>query len=48
MSTTKNVPIEGELHQKLVAAAEKFGFRIKALVEQGIKMRLDALAKGGK
>lgn len=39
------VGISKELREQLRKAAEKYGFKIGALVAQGIQMRLDALAK---
>jgi hypothetical protein len=42
---TQNVPVDRALLDKVRAISEKTGIRIKALVEQGIRMRLDALAK---
>jgi hypothetical protein len=42
---TQNVPVDRALLDEVRAISEKTGIRIKALVEQGIRMRLDALAK---
>lgn len=39
------VEIAPDLLQRVREAATKYGFKIKALVEQGIRMRLDALKK---
>jgi hypothetical protein len=42
---TQTVPVDSVLLAKVREAALKYGFRIRALVEQGIQMRLDALAR---
>lgn len=42
---TQNVPVDRVLLDKVRTAKEKTGLPVKTIVEQGIQMRLDALAR---
>jgi predicted transcriptional regulator len=42
---TRTVRLDADLIGRVDKAKEETGITVKALVEQGIKMRLDALAK---
>lgn len=44
-SETRTVRLDAKLLERVDRAKENTGITVKALVEQGIQMRLDALAK---